>query len=157
MCCGGLILAHLENWPTFAATVFLVNLVQMLVEAALFFNPAVWWISRQIRREREACCDALAVGIHGPPTTKPMPGGSLPGWTADTCRPLCAGHGRLAGRYATQPREQRSPQSGVRRLDRCRLSGPSCARLVVGTDRWASAVSMLMLAALLWTGTPGQR
>ncbi|MFO0944961.1 MAG: M56 family metallopeptidase [Planctomycetota bacterium] len=40
---------------------YLVNLLQMFVEAMLFFNPAVWWISRQIRGEREACCDAMAV------------------------------------------------------------------------------------------------
>ncbi|MCC6491208.1 MAG: carboxypeptidase regulatory-like domain-containing protein [Candidatus Hydrogenedentes bacterium] len=40
---------------------YLVNLAQMLVESLLFFNPAVWWLSRQIRTEREACCDALAV------------------------------------------------------------------------------------------------
>ncbi|MCC6694058.1 MAG: carboxypeptidase regulatory-like domain-containing protein [Candidatus Hydrogenedentes bacterium] len=40
---------------------YLVNLAQMLVESLLFFNPAVWWLSRQIRVEREACCDALAV------------------------------------------------------------------------------------------------
>lgn len=42
---------------------FLVNVLQMLVETVLFFNPAVWWISRQIRIEREACCDALAAGL----------------------------------------------------------------------------------------------
>lgn len=46
---------------------YLANLLQLLVEAALFFNPAVWWISRQIRREREACCDALAVEATGEP------------------------------------------------------------------------------------------
>lgn len=40
---------------------YLVNLAQMLVESLLFFNPTVWWLSRQIRAEREACCDALAV------------------------------------------------------------------------------------------------
>lgn len=39
---------------------YLLNLVQMAIESLLFFNPAVWWISRQIRIEREACCDALA-------------------------------------------------------------------------------------------------
>lgn len=44
---------------------FLVNLAQMLIEALLFFNPAVWWMSRQIRIEREACCDALAVSATG--------------------------------------------------------------------------------------------
>ena len=40
---------------------YLVNLLQELVEALLFFNPAVWWLSHQIRIEREACCDRLAV------------------------------------------------------------------------------------------------
>lgn len=46
---------------------YLVNLLQMLVEAALFFNPAVWWISRQMRIEREACCDRVAAEIAGQP------------------------------------------------------------------------------------------
>lgn len=46
--------AHLARWD------YLINIGQMLVEALLFFNPFVWWISRQIRREREACCDELA-------------------------------------------------------------------------------------------------
>ena len=44
---------------------YLFNLAQMLVESLLFFNPAVWWIGRQIRAEREACCDALAVKATG--------------------------------------------------------------------------------------------
>ena len=44
---------------------YLVNLCQMLVESLLFFNPAVWWISRQIRQEREACCDAMAIELAG--------------------------------------------------------------------------------------------
>lgn len=46
---------------------FVVDLLQMLVEALLFFNPAVWWISRQIRQEREACADAAAVAMTGRP------------------------------------------------------------------------------------------
>jgi beta-lactamase regulating signal transducer with metallopeptidase domain len=44
---------------------FLVNLGQLLIESLLFFNPAVWWLSRQIRIEREACCDAVAVAATG--------------------------------------------------------------------------------------------
>ena len=35
----------------------LVNLLQGLVEIVLFYHPAVWWISRRIRVERELCCD----------------------------------------------------------------------------------------------------
>lgn len=40
---------------------FLVNLLQRITEAILFYHPAVWWISRDIRREREHCCDDVAV------------------------------------------------------------------------------------------------
>ncbi len=44
-----------------------VNLVQVLVETLLFYHPAVWWISRDIRAERELCCDDLAVAACGNP------------------------------------------------------------------------------------------
>lgn len=43
----------------------IVNLMQMLIESVLFFNPGVWWISRQVRIEREACCDAMAADVTG--------------------------------------------------------------------------------------------
>jgi beta-lactamase regulating signal transducer with metallopeptidase domain len=56
-------LAHIRRWD------YLVNVWQQLVEAFLFFNPAVWWIGRQVRVEREACCDALAVAITGDANT----------------------------------------------------------------------------------------
>ena len=37
-----------------------VNLLQRLAEAALFFNPALWLLSRRISSLREYCCDELA-------------------------------------------------------------------------------------------------
>lgn len=46
---------------------YLANLFQLFAESLLFFNPAVWWISRQLRVEREACCDATAIGLSGAP------------------------------------------------------------------------------------------
>ena len=46
---------------------FLVNLLQAAVETLLFYHPAVWWISRQVRIEREHCCDDLAVQVCGSP------------------------------------------------------------------------------------------
>jgi Zn-dependent protease with chaperone function len=42
---------------------FLINVLQQFAEAVLFFNPAVWWINRVIRLEREACCDAAAASV----------------------------------------------------------------------------------------------
>jgi beta-lactamase regulating signal transducer with metallopeptidase domain len=44
---------------------YLVNLLQTAVETLLFYHPAVWWVSAQVRRERENCCDDLAVGVCG--------------------------------------------------------------------------------------------
>lgn len=44
---------------------YLVNLLQTAVETLLFYHPAVWWVSRQIRTEREHCCDDLAVAACG--------------------------------------------------------------------------------------------
>jgi GWxTD domain-containing protein len=46
---------------------YLVNVFQSIVETFLFYHPATWWISEQIRREREYCCDDLAIGISGDP------------------------------------------------------------------------------------------
>ncbi len=44
---------------------YLVNLLQAVVEIVLFFHPAVWWVSRQVRMERECCCDDDAVAVCG--------------------------------------------------------------------------------------------
>jgi beta-lactamase regulating signal transducer with metallopeptidase domain len=53
-------LAHIRRYD------ILVNYLQTLVETLLFHNPVVWWISRQIRIEREHCCDDTAAVIAGP-------------------------------------------------------------------------------------------
>jgi beta-lactamase regulating signal transducer with metallopeptidase domain len=42
---------------------YLVNLLQSAVETVLFYHPAVWWVSAEVRAAREQCCDDLAVGI----------------------------------------------------------------------------------------------
>ncbi len=46
---------------------YLVNLVQNVVETLLFYHPAVWWISRCIRHEREQIADDLAANYLGEP------------------------------------------------------------------------------------------
>jgi Zn-dependent protease with chaperone function len=48
-------LAHVRRLDAIA------NLIQSVVETALFYHPAVWWVSRRVRIEREHCCDDLAV------------------------------------------------------------------------------------------------
>jgi beta-lactamase regulating signal transducer with metallopeptidase domain len=44
---------------------YLLNLLQSLAETALFFHPAIWWISARIRDEREHCCDDIAIAACG--------------------------------------------------------------------------------------------
>ncbi|HSC47058.1 MAG TPA: M56 family metallopeptidase [Gammaproteobacteria bacterium] len=44
---------------------YLVNLLQTTVEALLFYHPVVRWISQDIRKERELCCDDAAVRACG--------------------------------------------------------------------------------------------
>lgn len=46
---------------------YAINLLQSVVETVLFYHPGVWWVSRQIRVEREHCCDDLAVATSGDP------------------------------------------------------------------------------------------
>jgi beta-lactamase regulating signal transducer with metallopeptidase domain len=52
-------LAHIRRYD------YLINLLQQLVEGFLFYHPAVWWISRVVRSERESCCDDAVVSING--------------------------------------------------------------------------------------------
>lgn len=52
-------LAHIKRHD------YLVNVLQHLAETVFFYHPAVWWLSRQIRIEREHCCDDVAVEACG--------------------------------------------------------------------------------------------
>lgn len=52
-------LAHLRRWDPLA------NLFQVILETLYFHHPVVHWISREVRNERELCCDALALSCRG--------------------------------------------------------------------------------------------
>lgn len=52
-------LAHLRRWDPLA------NLFQVVVETVHFYHPVVRWISRDVRNEREICCDRLALSLGG--------------------------------------------------------------------------------------------
>lgn len=52
-------LAHLRRWDP------LVNLFQVVLETLYFYHPVVHWISRDVRNEREICCDQLALSMTG--------------------------------------------------------------------------------------------
>lgn len=44
-----------------------VNMLQNILETLLFFHPAVWWVSNQLRNERENCVDEWVVKTTGKP------------------------------------------------------------------------------------------
>ncbi|MBL8244982.1 MAG: M56 family metallopeptidase, partial [Rhodanobacteraceae bacterium] len=44
---------------------YLVNWLQIALEVLLFFHPAVRWLSEEMRRLREACCDDMVVDYAG--------------------------------------------------------------------------------------------
>jgi len=52
-------LAHIQRLDAF------VNVFQVCVETLLFYHPAVWWLNKRIRTEREHCCDEIAVTVCG--------------------------------------------------------------------------------------------
>jgi len=42
-----------------------VNFFQVITETLFFFHPAVWWLNRRIRADREDCCDDVAMSVGG--------------------------------------------------------------------------------------------
>jgi bla regulator protein blaR1 len=98
---------------------YLINLLQAAVETLLFYHPAVWWVSSQVRRERESCCDDLAVAICGDRLGYARALADLEGLRAPSPRLAMAADGgslldrirRLVG--APAPRSRRSWMAGV--------------------------------------------
>ncbi len=80
---------------------YLVNGLQSIAEALLFYHPAVWWISGHIRAERELCCDDLAVAAAGDAFTYAAALAGLEEYRPMHARnALAANSGRLADRIA---------------------------------------------------------
>ena len=52
-------LAHIRRLDT------ITNILLVAVETILFYHPAIWWVGRQVRREREHACDDFAVSACG--------------------------------------------------------------------------------------------
>lgn len=57
------ILAH--ELAHIAARDYALNVVQTIVEILFYYHPAVWWISANIRAERENRCDDIAIRLCG--------------------------------------------------------------------------------------------
>ncbi len=51
-------LAHLKRYD------FTLNILQSFVEIVFFYHPAFWFLSAEIRQEREHCCDETAMQVN---------------------------------------------------------------------------------------------
>src|SRR5260370_1024665 len=103
-----------ERWPRVGLA---TGIGRPLAAAMLVYAPGVWWVSHQIRGERELCCDDLAVAASGDVLTYARALAEL-----ESCRPahrsaaLAANGGSLMnriGRLLGQPQRASHTLPGV--------------------------------------------
>ena len=87
-------LAHIRRFDT------VTNIFLAMVETLLFYHPAVWWVSRQVRIEREHCCDDFAVSACGDAAMYVETLTSLETWRMAGRTALAANGGLLKDRVA---------------------------------------------------------
>jgi len=85
-------LAHIRRYDAF------VNLFQVVAEMLLFYHPAVWWVSRRIRIEREVCCDHEALAACGEPVSYARALTMMEEWRASPVMSMAANRGPLTER-----------------------------------------------------------
>jgi beta-lactamase regulating signal transducer with metallopeptidase domain len=85
-------LAHIRRLDCF------VNLFQIAAETLLFYHPAVWWVSLQIRTERENCCDDEAIAICGDAVNYARALTLMEEWRTAPALMMAANHSPLAER-----------------------------------------------------------
>jgi beta-lactamase regulating signal transducer with metallopeptidase domain len=119
---------------------YLVNVLQGIAESLLFYHPVVWWISNQIRAEREHCCDDLAVAASGDALVYARTLAELESMRPARFKPaLSANDGSL-----------------LRRIRR--LTNPAAAHALAGWGAaWSLGALMLLgIAGVAVTGAQGQ-
>jgi len=87
-------LAHIRRYDAFA------NLFQIAAETLLFYHPAVWWLGKQIRAERENCCDDEAVALCGSPVNYARALAHMAEWQLAPRLAMSANHGPVTARVA---------------------------------------------------------
>jgi beta-lactamase regulating signal transducer with metallopeptidase domain len=123
-------LAHIRRYDA------LVNLIQTALETLLFYHPAAWWVSAQIRAEREHCCDDTAVALCGNPLAYAKALANLEGLRAAPKLAPAMSEGKLLRR--------------IRRVVGLPVAGERPSSWVVG----ALLVGVLLFSGLALTLTP---
>ncbi len=112
---------------------YLVNLLQTVAETLLFYHPGVWWISRQVRLERENCCDDAAVRACGSNTALAEALAEMEASRLGV-QPVMAATGNRLGFTLRRVRRLLEPNAGA-----------------AGTSRAAAAVLALALLGMVLT------
>ncbi|HYM75328.1 MAG TPA: M56 family metallopeptidase [Candidatus Dormibacteraeota bacterium] len=118
-------LAHIQRFDSF------VNVFQVCVETLLFYHPAVWWLNKRIRAEREHCCDETAVALCGNPVEYARALTLMEEWRSAPVLAMAANRGPLSERIT-------------------HLLGVNASR--GGTRKLGFAGSILFLATALFAG-----
>jgi len=121
-------LAHIRRFDSF------VNLFQVVVESLLFFHPAVWWLNKRVRIERENCCDDVALAACGNHLGYARALTTMEEWRATPALSVAANSGPLAARI--------SRILGLRHASETRTAG-----LGAGFVCFSAAI---VAASLLW-------
>lgn len=85
-------LAHIRRFDCLA------NLFQIFAETLLFYHPAIWWLNRRIRAERELCCDEIALEVCGDRLDYAKALTLMAEWEATPALAMAANRGPLAER-----------------------------------------------------------
>lgn len=110
-----------------------MNFVQVVAETLLFFHPAVWWLNKRIRADREDCCDDIAVSAGGNPVGYAKALAMIATWRDVPSFAMASTGGPVAARVARL--------LGVNR-DGSRTAGVFTASLVLAGALIAGAASL---------------
>ncbi|HVQ27945.1 MAG TPA: M56 family metallopeptidase [Vicinamibacteria bacterium] len=134
---------------------YLVNLLQTMVETLLFYHPAVFWVSRRMRIEREHCCDDLAVAACGNPVRYARALADLQGMCADApALAMAATGGSLLERVARLVSPPSHASRASRGLAALLVVGSLALALGVGSSLMGVPPSSVSAAALVPPGEP---
>ena len=110
-----------------------VNFVQVVTETLFFFHPAVWWLNKRIRADREDCCDDIAVAAGGSSVGYAKALATIAAWRDVPSFAMAATGGPVAARVARL--------LGMNR-DGSRTAGVFTASLVLAGALAAGAASL---------------
>ena len=136
-------LAHIRRFDAF------VNVFQVAVETLLFYHPAVWWLNKRIRAERENCCDDVALSVCGNPADYARALALMEEWRVAPSLVMAANRGPLASRVARllglDEKESGLRNAGVAFGILCVATAMMAANALFGIVRPVSARSLFSL------------